>query len=112
MDQANGQVRLKANFANADRSLWPGAFVTARVRVRTDRAATAIPDRAIQRGEAGDYVYLVQPDQTVAVRQVKPGPSEGGFTEIQSGITPGETVVFDGQSRLAPGVKVDARQAG
>ena len=112
VDQANGQVRLKANFANADRSLWPGAFVTARVRVRTDRAATVVPDRAMQRGEAGDYVYLVQPDQTVAVRQVKPGPSEGGFTEIQSGITPGETVVFDGQSRLAPGVKVDARQAG
>ena len=111
VDQANGQVRLKANFANADRSLWPGAFVTARVRVRTDRAATVLPDRAVQRGEAGDYVYLVQPDQTVAVRQVKPGPSEGGFTEIQSGVAPGETVVFDGQSRLAPGVKVDARQA-
>ncbi len=112
VDQTNGQVRLKANFANTDRSLWPGAFVTARVKVRTDHAATVVPDRAVQRGESGAYVYLLQANQTVAVRQVKPGPTAEGFTDILSGLKPGETIVVDGQSRLAPGVKVDARQPG
>jgi membrane fusion protein, multidrug efflux system len=112
VDQTNGQVRLKANFTNTDRSLWPGAFVTARVKVRTEHAATVVPDRAVQRGEAGTYVYLLQPDQTVAVRQVKPGPTAEGFTDILSGLKPGETIVVDGQSRLAPGVKVDARRPG
>ena len=112
VDQANGQVRLKANFANTDRLLWPGEFVTARVMVRVDHAATVVPDRAVQRGENGPYVYVVQPDHTVAARQIKLGPSVDGFTEILSGITPGETIVLDGQSRLAPGVGVELRQSG
>jgi multidrug efflux system membrane fusion protein len=107
VDQANGEVRLKADFANHDGSLWPGQFVTARVRVRTDHAATVVPDRAVLRGENGPYVYLVQPNHTVTARQVKTGHSVDGFIEILSGIAPGETVVFDGQSRLAPGVKID-----
>jgi multidrug efflux system membrane fusion protein len=110
VDQTNGQVRLKANFSNTDRSLWPGAFVTARVNVRTEHAATAVPDRAVQHGETGTYVYLLQPDQTVAVRQVKPGPTAEGFTDILAGLKPGEPIVVDGQSRLVPGVKVDARR--
>jgi multidrug efflux system membrane fusion protein len=109
VDQTNGQVRLRANFANTDRSLWPGAFVTAHVMVRTDQNATVVPDQAIQHDEAGPYVYQVQPDQTVAVRQVTLGASADGFTEILSGVTPAETIVFDGQSRLAPGVKVEPR---
>jgi multidrug efflux system membrane fusion protein len=112
VDQANGQVRLKANFVNAERLLWPGEFVTARVKVRTDQSATVVPDRAVQRGENGPYVYLVLPGHTVMVRQVKPGPSVDGVTEILSGVAPGETIVFDGQSRLVPGVKVVLRQSG
>jgi membrane fusion protein, multidrug efflux system len=112
VDPANGQVRLKANFANADRSLWPGTFVTARVKVRTDHAATVVPDRAVLRGEDGPYVYAVRADHTVAVREVKPGPSTGGFTEILSGVQPGENIVLDGQSRLAPGVKVNEGLTG
>ncbi len=112
VDPANGQVRLKANFANADRSLWPGTFVTARVKVRTDHAATVVPDRSVLRGENGPYVYVVRADHTVAVEEVKPGPSTDGFTEILSGVQPGQSIVLDGQSRLAPGVKVDVRPTG
>jgi multidrug efflux system membrane fusion protein len=112
VDQTNGQVRLRANFANTDRSLWPGAFVTAHVMVRTDQDAMVVPDQAIQHDEAGPYVYQVQPDQTVAVRQVTLGPSADGFTEILSGVTPADTIVFDGQSRLAPGVRVEPRSPG
>ena len=112
VDQASGQVRLKANFANADRTLWPGEFVTVRVKVRTDHTATVVPDRALQRGENGPYLYLVQPDHTVVARRVNSGPSVDGFTEILSGIAPGEIVVFDGQSRLAPGIRVALGQSG
>src|SRR5579863_2592962 len=112
VDPANGQVRLKANFANSDRSLWPGTFVTARVKVRTDHAATVVADRSVLRGENGPYVYVVRVDHTVAVEEVKPGPSADGFTEILSGVRPGQSIVLDGQSRLAPGAKVDVRPMG
>jgi multidrug efflux system membrane fusion protein len=112
VDAANGQVRLKANFTNADRSLWPGTFVTARVKVRTDHTATVVPDRSVLRGENGPYVYVVRADHTVAVEAVKPGPSTDGFTEILSGVQPGQSIVLDGQSRLAPGVRVDVRPTG
>jgi multidrug efflux system membrane fusion protein len=112
VDQANGQVRLKAQFANTDRALWPGAFVIARALVRTDREATVVPDRAVQRGESGPFVYIVRSDKTVAVYPVKPGPSAEGFTEILSGVSPGDSVVFDGQSRLAPGVRVEVGPPG
>jgi membrane fusion protein, multidrug efflux system len=105
-------VRLKANFANADRSLWPGTFVTARIKVRTDRAATVVPDRAVLRGENGPYIYVVRADHSVAVQEVKPGPSTDGFTEILSGVQHGENIVLDGQSRLAPGVKVNEGPTG
>jgi multidrug efflux system membrane fusion protein len=109
VDQATGQVRFKAVFANADRSLWPGEFVTARVNVRTEHGVTVVPVRAVQRGENGAYVYVVKPDRTVAVQAVKPGVTADGFTEISSGIAAGDIVVFDGQSRLAPGVTVEPR---
>ena len=112
VDPANGQVRLKANFANADRSLWPGTFVTARVKVRTEYAATVVPDRAVLRGENGPYVYVIRADHSVAVQEVKLGPSVDGYTEILSGVQHGENIVLDGQSRLAPGVKVNEGPTG
>ena len=111
IDQTNGQVRLKATFANPDRSLWPGEFVSARLRVRTDRGVTVVPDRAVLRGQNGPFVYVVKPDQTVETRPVATGASVDGVTALNSGISPGETVVFDGQSRLTAGTRVTARQA-
>ena len=112
VDPANGQVRLKANFANVDRSLWPGTFVTARVKARTDHAATVVPERAVLRGENGPYVYVIRTDHTVAVQEVKLGPSTDGYTEILSGVRHGENIVLDGQSRLAPGVTVNEGPTG
>ena len=111
IDPANGQVRLKATFANADRSLWPGEFVSARLLVRTDRNATVVPARAVLRGQNGAYIYVLEGDQTVEVRPVTTGPTVNGFTAVLSGLSPGETVVVDGQSRLAPGTKAAVKQA-
>lgn len=111
VDPTNGQVRLKATFANTDRSLWPGEFVTARLKVRTEQKATVVPSRAVLRSQTGTYVYAMKPDQTVDARPVKTGPTVDGYTALLSGVSPGETVVLDGQSRLAPGTKVETKEA-
>jgi multidrug efflux system membrane fusion protein len=106
VDQSSGQIQLKAEFDNADRALWPGEFISARVLVRTDRAATVVPAQAVLTGETGLYVYLLKPDGTVAAQNVTGGPTVDGFTEIRSGIAVGQEVVIEGQSRLAPGSHV------
>jgi multidrug efflux system membrane fusion protein len=111
VDAANGQVRLKASFANADRSLWPGQLVSARLLVRTDANATVVPARAVLRGQNGPYVYAVKPDQTVEIRRVTTGATVGGVIALTSGVAAGETVVLDGQAGLADGTKVDAKAA-
>jgi multidrug efflux system membrane fusion protein len=106
VDQSNGEIELKAVFTNADRTLWPGEFVSARVLLRTDRNATVVPDQAVQTGQNGLYVYIVKPGNTVAAQEVTTGPEVAGFTEIRSGLVAGQKVVLDGQSRLAPGAHV------
>lgn len=106
VDPATGQVKLKALFANDKRTLWPGEFVSARVLVKIDRNATVVPATAILRSQDGVYVYVLKPDQTVEVRPAKIGPTVDGVTSVLAGLTPGETVVVEGQSRLSPGAKV------
>ena len=111
VDPANGQVKLKASFANEKRTLWPGQFVSARVLVRTDKNAIVVPASAILRGQTGLYVYALRPDQTVEARSVKTGPTVDGVTAVLTGVAAGETVVVEGQSRLSPGAKVSAKPA-
>ncbi|MCB8876054.1 efflux RND transporter periplasmic adaptor subunit [Acidisoma silvae] len=106
VDQSNGEIQLKAVFTNTDRVLWPGEFVSARVLVRTDRHAVTVPAQAVLTGQNGLYVYVVKPDDTVTPQTVVTGPTVTGFTEIRSGLQPGQQVVLDGQSRLAPGTHV------
>ncbi len=106
IDQSNGQIQLKAYFDNANRQLWPGELVSARILVRTDRDATVVPSQAILTGESGAYVYLLRSGDTVEARRVIVGPVVDGFTEIRTGLRPGDSVVTDGQSRLAPGTHV------
>jgi multidrug efflux system membrane fusion protein len=110
IDPTNGQVRMKATFVNANRALWPGALVSARLLVRTDHGATVVPSRAVLRGQNGEYVYVIKSDKTVEMRPVTTGQSVDGFTALRSGVSVGEVVVFDGQTRLAPGTKVDAKE--
>jgi membrane fusion protein, multidrug efflux system len=112
VDQTNGQIQLRAVFTNTDRILWPGEFVSARVLVRTDRNAIVVPAQAVQTGQNGLYVYLLQPDQTVSVQAVTAGPTVGGFMEIRTGLTSGQRVILDGQSRLAPGRHVTVTPDG
>jgi multidrug efflux system membrane fusion protein len=103
VDQTTGQIQMKAVFANTDRVLWPGQFVSARLLLRTDRNATVVPAQAVQTGQSGLYVYVVKPDNTVVAQDVKAGPTVQGYTKIIDGLSTHQTVVVSGQTRVAPG---------
>ncbi len=106
VDNTTGTVALKATFQNGDYRLWPGQFSNVLLRLAEDENATVVPTQAVQTGQNGDYVYVVQSDMTVQQHTVKTGRTVGGDTVILSGVHPGDTVVTDGQLRLIPGVRV------
>jgi multidrug efflux system membrane fusion protein len=107
IDLSTGTIRLKAVFPNDDSSLFPNQFVNVRLLLDVQRGATIVPVSAIQQGTQGAFVYVVQADHTVALRQVKVGPTQGGDVSIDTGITPGELVVVDGVDKLREGSKVE-----
>jgi membrane fusion protein, multidrug efflux system len=111
VDRATGTITLKAEFANADRRLWPGQFVTVRLILGTLPQATVTPALAVQSGQKGPYAYLVRPDGAVEVRWLKLGPTARDLVVVEAGLQPGDEVVTEGQLRLSPGVHV-ARKAG
>ncbi|MBK5401407.1 efflux RND transporter periplasmic adaptor subunit [Pseudomonas sp. TH39(2020)] len=108
---ASGQIQLKAQFDNDDSQLWPGELVSARVLLNTRLDATVVPVTAVQQGQKGPYVYVVDADQRVEPRQVDANAVVAGQQWIREGLTPGETVVVQGQSRIAPGTKVSPVKA-
>jgi len=105
IDTTTGTVKLKAEFANSDGRLFANQFVNVRMQLET-RTAITVPNAAIQRGAQGIFVYVVKEDQSVTMRQVKPGPTEAEMTVIESGLAAGERVVIDGVDRLREGAKV------
>jgi membrane fusion protein, multidrug efflux system len=108
VDQTTATIQLKATFANTDNTLWPGQFLDVSL-VLTTRTAIVIPSQAIQPGQAGPYVFVVKPDQTVESRRVVPGTRLGAETIIEQGLRAAERVVTDGQLRLVPGAKIEVR---
>jgi multidrug efflux system membrane fusion protein len=107
IDATTGTVRLKAQFPNDANNLFANQFVNVRMLVDIRRGATTVPSAAIQRGAQGIYVYVVKDDNTVTLRKVQTGPSEGDATVVESGVEPGEKVVIDGTDRLREGAKVE-----
>ena len=107
IDTSTGTVRLKAQFPNASTNLFPNQFVNVRLLLDLQHGATVVPAAAVQRGSQGTYVYVVNKDQTVALRQVKLGPVDGDNNAIASGLEPGELVVVDGTDKLREGSKVE-----
>jgi multidrug efflux system membrane fusion protein len=107
IDQTTGTARLKAVFENKGSELWPNQFVNIHLLLETRKNATVIPTAAVQRGPQGSYVYVVKSDKTVEVRQVNVAITENNVAQIASGVSPGETVVIDGQDKLQPGSPVE-----
>jgi membrane fusion protein, multidrug efflux system len=111
VDRTTGTIRLKGTFANAARRLWPGQFVQVTLRLTTQADALVVPSEAIQTGQQGQYVFVVKADMTVESRAVEPGIRTEREVVIDRGLQAGETVVTEGQLRLAPGVRVQFKPA-
>jgi len=110
IDPTTGTLRLRAIFKNDDDSLFPNQFVNARLLVDTHTGATLLPNNAIQRNDDGTFVYLLQPNQTVAANTITVVTTDGNVSEVQ-GLQPGAVVAADSFNRLSDGVKVAIRPA-
>ena len=106
IDTTTGTVKLRATFDNEQEILFPNQFVNVQLLVNTMKGVGIVPTAAIQHGAPGAFVYVVKPDQTAAVKQVKLGPSDGQHIAVLDGLQPGEQVVVDGSDRLREGAKV------
>jgi multidrug efflux system membrane fusion protein len=109
IDQTSGTMRLKSTFPNTDETLWPGQFVGIRLQQKIIHNAVTVSSAAIQRGQDGFFVYVVNPDNKVEVRPITPGQIATGRTVIDSGLTSGERVVTSGQYRLEPGARISVQ---
>lgn len=109
VDTTTGSIKLKGTFANSGRRLWPGQFVNVVITMTNLPNAVVVPTKAIQTGQEGQYVFVVKPDQSVEQRPITVGAAINGETVVTSGVSVAETVITDGQVRLIPGVKVEAK---
>jgi len=112
IDPATGTVRLKAEFPNENDALFPNQFVNARLELDVRHGVTIVPDASVQRGTQGTFVWVVKDDQTVEMRPVKLGVTEGPDAAVESGVAAGEKVVVEGAEQLRPGAKVAIQQRG
>jgi len=103
IDQATATYKLKAMFANADETLWPGEFINARLLLEIRKDAVVIPHVAVQRGPHGLFAWIVKTDNTVEPRPISIGATTDERTIVTSGIAAGERVVTDGQYKLQTG---------
>ena len=108
IDAQTGTITLKAEFPNLDDALWPGQFSTGRLRLRVAAGALTVPTQAVQHGPSSLYLYIVGPGNTAERRDVKVGYQDAAVAIVEDGLHEGETVVLSGQSRLQPGMRVDA----
>ncbi len=111
IDTTTGTIKLKAQFRNEEDTLFPNQFVNIRMLVDTREDAITVPAAAIQRGAQGLFVYVVNDDQTVSLRNVKTGITEGTRIVVESGMKQGERVVIDGIDRLRDGMRVEIADA-
>jgi multidrug efflux system membrane fusion protein len=111
IDTTTGTVKIRAQFDNSDGALFPNQFVNAQLLVRTLTNVVTVPTVAIQRGspngQQGSYVYVVNADNSVSVRPITIGPTDGSMTAINTGLSAGDHVVIDGADRLREGLHVN-----
>jgi multidrug efflux system membrane fusion protein len=113
VDAATGTIRLKGTFTNDERRLWPGQFVNVALTLSTEPNALVVPSQAVQTGQQGQqYVFIVNSDSTVENRPIVVARTQGSESIVTKGLEAGESVVIDGQARLAPGAKVEVRGRG
>ena len=109
IDPTTGTIKMRAQFSNEAKNLFPNQFVNIRLLVDTHKDVTVMPTAGIQRGVPGTFVYLVNSDNTVSVRKVVLGVTDGDRVEVQSGLAPGDRIVVDGADKLRDGAKIIVR---
>ena len=110
VDMATGTILLKAQFANDDGFMWPGQYVTATIELAKEDRALVVPSRAVMPGQKGPYVYVAARDGTVTNRAVRVSRNVGEESVIADGLADGDTVVVEGQLRIAPGSRIKLPQ--
>lgn len=111
VDLATGTVLARAEMANADERLWPGAFVAVQATLGIQENAVAVPSAAVQIGQQGAYLFVVKDDRRAALTPVTVARTQGSETVISQGLSGGEQVVVDGQLRLVDGATVQIQPA-
>lgn len=111
VDSATGTVMLKGSFENKDGALWPGQFVKAALELYVEPDALVVPSTAVVTGQQGSYVFVVKPDRTTEIRDVRVARPAGDLTVLAGGLEPGEQVVTEGQLRLTAGARVSIKPA-
>ena len=110
VDRTTGTIKLKAEFNNSALRLWPGQFINVALTLSTQADAVVVPSDAVQVGPDGQQVFVVKENKTVDVRRVTVGQSRDGESIVTKGLSPGETVVREGQFLLGPGTRVEIKQ--
>ncbi|MDP2603580.1 MAG: efflux RND transporter periplasmic adaptor subunit [Deltaproteobacteria bacterium] len=111
VERTTGTIKLKAEFKNTAKRLWPGQFINVAVTLSTQADAVVIPSEAVQVGPEGQQVFIVKEDKRVEVRPVTVGQTQEGEAVIAKGLVAGELVVREGQFLLGPGSQVDIKEA-
>jgi multidrug efflux system membrane fusion protein len=111
VDTTTGTIKLKGTFENKDHRLWPGQFVRVTLRLSERPNAVVVPNEAIQTGQNGTFVYVVKENRSVEVRPVETSLRVDQDMVVDKGLAAGETVVTEGQLRLAPDSRVSIRNA-
>ena len=111
VDQASGDIRMKATFANTDNILWPGLSVSTRLLLDTLKDVIVVPVDAVQRGPNGLYAWVVGKDDKVGMRDIKVAQEGEKMSVVTQGLSPGENVVTGGQYRLRQGALVQPTAA-
>ncbi len=109
VNSGTGSIELKALLPNRNKELWPGQFVVVRLILSEKKNAVLLPSQAIQIGQSGSYVFVINEDSTVNMRKILEGQRQGDYTIIEEGLQPGEMVVLQGQLNLSDGVKVSIK---
>lgn len=108
INQDTGTLKIKSTFRNPDGKLWPGQSVSLRILQKQVPDALTVPTAALQRGQDGYFLYVIDPSKKAQVKNVVVGPIEGHSAMIASGLEPTDEVVVTGQYRLSPGTLADA----
>ncbi len=112
VDSTTGTVTLKGTFANNSGALWPGQFVSTALRLFVDPSALVVPVAAIQTGQQGTYVFTLDGSGGAKQTPVTVDRTVDTLAVISKGLTLGEPVITDGQSRIVPGAKIVVRKPG